>query len=259
MKKIGILYVGIGEYIRFWDGFYKSCEQYFCTDCEKHYYVVTDRKIADDEHVTVVSQDDLGWPGNVVFRYLFFLRIKEQLKDYDYLFFFNGNTRFKSVVTADEFLPTEAEGGLVGLTWQSGGAELGDTYPFERRETSAAYIPFGTKVVYLQSGLTGGLPSKYFQLLEECHRLTMEDFNRGIIPVAHDESIYNKYMQGKKFKLLDSTYGRPSQRDKQHTAKIVFQRKEDILGRSWLRHYKSRKHTNTWLRKLLRRLGLVSD
>lgn len=252
MKTIGILYVGIGEYIRLWDDFYATCNQFFCPGYGKHYYVVTDRTIPVNPDMTVFHQDDLGWPGNVVFRYLFFLRIKEQLKAHDYLFFFNGNTRFRETVTAEEFLPGNDEGGLVGLTWQTGGTALADTYPFERREESASCVPFGTEAVYLQSGITGGLTTQYLTLLEDCHQLTMEDFNRGIIPVSHDESVFNKYMLGKTFKLLDSTYGRPSQRDKQHSAKIVFQRKEDILGRSWLRHYKKRKHTDTWLRKLLR-------
>lgn len=258
MKKIGILYVGIGEYIRFWEGFYKSCEQYFCTDCDKHYYVVTDQQLELPERVTVIPQADLGWPGNTSFRFLFFLRAKDQLKHYDYLIMLNGNTRFKEPVTVDEVFPGKEDGGLVALTWKTK-EENPDDFPFERRAESAAFVPYGTKQLYVQGGFHGGFAADYLEALEECHRLTMADFNRGIIAVNHDESVINKYMQGKKFKLLDSTYGRPSQRDKQHTAKIVFQRKEDILGRSWLRHYKSRKHTNTWLRKLLRRLGLVSD
>lgn len=256
MKKIGILYVGIGAYIRLWDDFYTTCERYFCPSCQKHYFVVTDGEISPSANVTIVRQDNLGWPGNVVFRYLFFLRIKEQLKLFDYLFFFNGNTRFKTTVTAEEFLPTASEGGLVALTWHDA-SEDPDTFPFERRQKSASGVPFGTRQIYLQSGITGGLTQEYFTLLEECHRLTMLDFENGIIPVNHDESVYNKYMIGRKAKAFDSTYGCPSQRDKHHTAKIVFQRKEDILGRSWLRHYKGRSHTNTWLRKLLRFFGIV--
>ena len=87
--------------------------------------------------------------------------------------------------------------------------------------------------------------------------MTMIDFNNGIIPVWHDESIYNKYMLNRKSKLLMANYGCPSQRRKKHSAKIVFQRKEDVLGRSWLRHYKGLPHSDTWLRKLLRTMGLV--
>ena len=256
MKTIGILYVGIGAYIRFWDDFYTTCERFFCPNSQKHYYVVTDSAVEEKANVTTIHQDNLGWPGNVVFRYLFFLRIKDMLKEYDYLFFFNGNTRFRATISEEEFLPTEEEGGLISLTWKTG-TEDPDTYKFERRPESAAYIPYGTKGIYLQSGMTGGITKHYFELLQTCHDMTMTDFNNGIIPVWHDESIYNKYMINRKSKLLTSEYGRPLQRDKKHTAKIVFHRKEDILGRSWLRHYKGREHTNTWFRKLLHKIGLT--
>lgn len=256
MNNIGILYVGIGEYIRFWNDFYTSCEDKFCASSKKHYFIVTDSKKSFPSNVSVVHQDDLGWPGNVTFRYLFFLRIKDELEKYDYVFFFNSNTRFRQPVTEEEFLPTDKEGGLIALTWKEG-IEDTDKFGFERRPESAAYIPYGTKSLYLQSGITGGKPREYIKLLEECHQLTMTDVVNGITPVAHDESIYNKYMLNCKYKLLKSSYGLPSQWDNSDDAKIVFLKKEKVLGHTYLRVYKRRPHTNTILRKLMRKLGLV--
>ena len=258
MTKLGILYVGIGRYITFWADFYKTCEQYFCPQIPKRYYLVTDAVMEVPDNVTIVPQDDLGWPCNVVFRYLFFLRIKEQLCDFDYVFFFNGNTRFRTVITPDEFFPTESDGGLLALTWKDGTEDADEDYLFERRRQSEAYIPYGTRSLYLQSGITGGLTERYIAMLEECHRLTMADFGKGIVPRYQDESVYNRYMQGRKCKLVDSTYGRPEHRDKRHTAKIVFATKEKVLGRSYMRHFKKRGHSDTWLRKLLKKMGLIS-
>ena len=37
--KIGILYVGIGKYIRLWDKFYSSCESLFLPQYEKKYFI----------------------------------------------------------------------------------------------------------------------------------------------------------------------------------------------------------------------------
>jgi hypothetical protein len=51
--------------------------------------------------------------------------------------------------------------------------------------------------------------------------------------------------------------GKPANWSKPKNPKIILRRKEDVLGRSWLRNYKGREHTNTWLRKLLRKIGLV--
>lgn len=255
---IGIIYVGIGEYIRLWDDFYATCEKYFCTDCRKEYFLFSDSVPATAENVHIFHQDDLGWPGNVLFRYQFILRVKEQLKEFDFAFFFNGNTRFRAEIKESEFLPTIEDGGLVALTWQNGTENPDSEYGYERRPSSAAYVPFGTKDLYLQSGITGGLTEVYLKMVEDCHILTMADLCNGIVPCAHDESIYNKYMLGRQFKLLDSTYGRASQRDKNHSAKIIFKRKEDVLGRSYLRTLKKRPHTNTWFRRLLRKINLVN-
>ena len=82
----------------------------------------------------------------------------------------------------------------------------------------------------------------------------MTDFDKGIIPRYQDESVYNRYMLGRKCKLVDSTYGCPEHRDKKHTAKIVFATKEKVLGRSYIRNFKKRPHSDTWLRKLLRKV-----
>lgn len=256
MSKIGIIYIGIGEYIRLWDDFYTSCESQFCTTADKHYYIVTDSNRAFPDKVDVIHQDNLAWSCNVSFKFLFFLRLKQEIEKYDYVFTFNGNTRFKQVVTEDEVLPSDEEGGLVALTWKDD-VEDADNFGFERNKDSVAFIPFGTKAFYLQAGLIGGKPKEFIQLIEECHRLTMKDFCNGIIPISHDESIYNRYMLNRKFKLLSSTYGRPSQWDKKHTAKIIFLRKESVLGHNYLRKYKGRKHTNTWLIKVMRKIGLV--
>lgn len=253
MPKLCILYVGIGRYIALWDDFYDTCERYFCPDIPKHYYIVTDSLRQMPANVTVLHQDDLGWLCNVLFRYMFFLRIKEQLRQYDYVFFFNGNTRFRTTVTKEDFLPTEQEG-LVALTWKDGTEDADTDYNHERRDSSVAFIPYGVKDLYLQSGITGGRVEPYIRLLEECHAMTMKDFLNGIVPCSHDESIYNKYMLGMRCKMLSSEYGCPSQRDKNNTAKIIFLKKEKVLGRSYLRNFKKRPHTDTWLRRLLRKL-----
>ena len=258
MRNIAILYVGIGPYVRLWEDFYSSCEQFFLRDFKKHYYLVTDSKIEETSKVTIIHQDDLGWPGNVVFRYLFFLRIKDTLAKYDYAFFFNGNTRFMSEIMPEDVLPTKEDGGLIALTWKNGNEDADVDYRFERRPQSASFIPYGTTELYLQSGITGGLVNEYIELLDKCHELTMKDFANGIIPVVHDESVYNKYMLNRNKKILTSTYGLPSQWDRHHNAKIVFLKKEKVLGHNYLRNLKKRPHTETWLVKLLKKVRLMS-
>jgi len=253
--KVALLYIGIGRYVCFWEDFYKTCEQNFLPEAEKHYFFATDHVADVPQNVTLIYQEDLGWPCNTMFRFMFFLRVKEQLKGFDYIYFCNANTRFKEVITPEEIIPdNRGDEGLLMLTWQAPDGDP-ETFGFERRKESAACVPLGTKQPYYQGTLNGGTAEAFIGLLEGCHEIIMTDFKNGIVPSAHDESALNKYMIGRSCKLVDSVYGRPEHRDKDHTAKIVFADKGRVLGRSYLRHFKKRSHSNTCLRKLLRCLG----
>lgn len=255
--KVALLYIGVGKYFCFWEDFYKTCEQNFLPGIEKHYYFVTDQEAEVADNVTTIYQQDLGWPCNTMYRFMFFLRKKEELKAYDYMFFCNANTRFVQTITPEEILPMKPEdGGLLMLTWQAFDADP-ETFGFERRAESAACVPYGTKQIYYQGTLNGGTGEEFIKLLEGCHNIVDTDFRNGYVPVAHDESALNAYMMGRKCKLVDSTYGRPEHRDKKHTAKIVFCDKDKVLGHAYLRNFKQRPHNpNTILRKLLRLIGL---
>ncbi len=251
--KVALLYIGIGKYSCFWDGFYSSCEQNFLPDAEKHYFFVTDKERPAQSNVTLIYQEDLSWPCNVLMKYMFFLRVKEQLRNFDYIYLFNGNSYFKQVITPEEILPTEKEGGLTMLTWQPKDGNP-DTFPFERREVSAAYVPFGTRQPYYQAGLMGGIASNYIKLLEACNELIQADFKKGIVPVWHDESVLNRYMIKRKCKLLESEYGRPEQRDKKKDAKIIFIDKDKVLGRTFMKRYKNKAPSRNRLTKQIKKL-----
>ena len=62
--KIGILYVGIGKYIRLWDKFYSSCESLFLPQYEKKYFIFTDYPLKSSTNVQVSFQEDLGTKKN---------------------------------------------------------------------------------------------------------------------------------------------------------------------------------------------------
>ena len=100
--KIAIIYIGIGRYTVFWDEFYKSCEKNFIRNAQKHYFYFTDSKeYKSDDKITIIPQENLGWPLVTCLRYKFINTIKDSLKNYDYIFFFNGNYEVYSKVTAE--------------------------------------------------------------------------------------------------------------------------------------------------------------
>lgn len=112
--KVAVLYIGTGKYTIFWDEFFKSCEKYFVKDMQKHYFFFTDSKeFKSGEKITIIPQENLGWPLITCLRYKILNKIKEELKNYDYAFFFNGNMEFVKEVTKEEFLPAEKDGYIV--------------------------------------------------------------------------------------------------------------------------------------------------
>ena len=250
--KVGILYIGIGRYACFWPEFYKSCEQHLLTKAEKHYYVFTDKdEITPSEQVSVFHQDDMGWPCNSLLRFKMFKRIKEQLKGNDYLFFFNSNAQIVQPVTAADILPGEED--YSALCIETDVEKISN----ESRPGSAVYIPKGATTTYFSGALNGGKCQAYLQLIDECEQLVETDLSNGIMPVWHDESVLNKFLFGKHTKVMYRDMGKPANWSEPKNAKIILRRKEDVLGRGWLRNYKGREHTNTWFRKLLRKLGFL--
>lgn len=251
--KIGILYIGIGRYACFWPEFYKSSEQNFVAEAEKHYYVFTDKdEIQPQERVEVFHQDDMGWPCNSLMRFKMFHRIKERLQDNDYLFFFNSNAKFLAPVQAQDILPLDEDFSALCIE------DNPEKMSFESRTASAAYVPRSEAKYYFSGALNGGKRDAYLQLIEACDQIVDTDLRNGLMPLWHDESVLNGFLFGKRVKVMYRNMGKPANWSEPKDAKIILRRKEDVLGRSWLRNYKGREHTNTWLRKLLRMMGLVS-
>lgn len=252
--RIGILYIGVGRYSCFWPKFFESCERLLVAEAEKHYYVFTDKEqdIPRHERVSVFHQDDMGWPCNSLLRFKMFCRISQQLEADDYLFFFNSNAQVVRPVGAADILPGDGED-FSALCLSTDTESMG----LEYRPESAAYVRRGSAPYYFSGALNGGRCRSYLELVGECNRLVDRDLAAGIMPVWHDESVLNRFLVGKRVKVMYRDMGKPENWREPRGAKIILRRKESVLGNGWLRRYKGRGHTNTWLRKLLRRLGIV--
>jgi hypothetical protein len=208
MKKIAILYIGTGRYTIFWKDFFETCEKNFIPDSEKHYFFFTDsEEYKSDEKVTIVPQENLGWPLITCLRYKILKKVKEDLKNYDYAFFFNGNMKFIHKISAEEFLPTEDDGYIVApLHSVNKRAKSNYEFNYERNPKSKAYIPYGEGKKYYHAGVLGGRVKEFLELLDDCEQMMDEDLRNNIIPKFHDESIFNKYILNRKYKELSNYY-----------------------------------------------------
>ena len=250
------MYIGIGRYACFWPDFYKSCEELLVPEMEKHYYVFTDHKeqiVPRSGRVSVVHQDDMGWPCNSLLRFKMFSRIKDQLANNDYLFFFNSNAKVVTPIAVQDILPQEED--FAALCIETDVEKMAH----ETRPESAAYVTKGEARYYFSGALNGGKCEAYLQLIEACDIIVDTDLRNGVMPVWHDESVINRFLADKAVKVMYRDMGKPANWKEPRNAKIFLRRKEDVLGRNWLRNYKGRKHTNTWFRKLLRKIGIVKN
>lgn len=207
--KIGVLYICTGKYIRFWDEFYRTAEQHLLPEANKHYFVFTDGDFAEQNNanVTKVYQKNLGWPDNTLRRFHMFLGIEERLEQFDYLYFFNANCRFKKTI-GTEFLP-KASDQLLVVQHPGQIDKPANQLPYERNPRSRAYIPFGTGKYYVCGGINGGQAKTFLRFARDARQAIDEDFRDGIVATWHDESHLNRYILKHPYTLLHAGYCYP--------------------------------------------------
>ena len=192
--KVAILNISIGSYVVFWEGFYKSAEQYFLPGCEKHYFVYTDKKnlyASNSSNITILYQEDMGWPFNTMKRFAMFKRCERELTKFDYVFFVNGNAEFKQVIN-ESFINYKKD--LITIVHPGMSNTKIDKVPYERREESNAFVKTGKGNYYVQGAFIGGKSDAFIKMIDELDILIEEDLKNGIIAVWHDESFLNKYI-----------------------------------------------------------------
>ena len=195
-KKIAILYISTGKYIKFWDGFYQAMEKYFLPRHEKTYFLFTDHDdLAVPKNVVKVHQDQLPWPYITFKRFHFFDGVKDKLKEFDYIYFLNG-TMMPVAEINEEIFPTKEQEIMVTL---HPGYFRGDQkyLPYDRNPRSKAYIAHGDGKYYFMGGFNGGTSEGFLKLIERLMNWTDIDLLNKVMPAWHDESMLNRYVLSK--------------------------------------------------------------
>jgi len=229
--KIGILYIAIGPYEKFWSEFHSSCERLFLTGIPKKYFIFTDSmNIQPNENISVVPVVDQGWPRNTLNRFEFFDSISNQLSDTDYCFFFNANTQFLKTILSEEVIPNANHEYLVNLSFHTFLSNPKASWPYDRNPASTACMTLDEGYRYYQGGLYGGRTSEFRTMNAQLLQNARQDDANGVIARHNDESHLNKYLADRHPLCLSTQYGRPEEWLEPTNPSIIFRRKEATLG-----------------------------
>jgi hypothetical protein len=232
--KIAILYICTGNYNIFWENFYKSSEQYFLTQHAKEYFVFTDKDIFPvNERIHLIHQEKLGWPFDTLMRFKMFSSIKDNLQNFDYIFFLNANMLFLKPIH-DDILPNSKEK-LLMLNHPGFFNKNREEYTYDRNPESIAYIHKDQGEYYFMGSFNGGCKDAYLDLICELEKNVDIDLKKEIIALWHDESHLNKYMLNRNAKILSPAYGYPEGWNLPFEQKIVILDKSKLGGHDYLR------------------------
>jgi hypothetical protein len=237
---IGILYICTGNYTIFWKDFYSSMERNFITDSEKHYFVFTDANTIDfaseNPRITLIHQENLGWPYNTLMRFHMFLTIQETLADMDYLFFFNANLLIREPISAEAFLPHPPQT-LVAVVHPGFYNKKRKKFTYDTNPLSTAYIPTDQGSHYFAGGLNGGTTESFLKAMRVMRDNIDTDKKKGIIARWHDESHWNRYLIDRAdVKILPPSYLYPEGWKLPMEASIIVRDKNNYGGHALLRN-----------------------
>lgn len=222
-KSIGILYICTGPYVLFWKDFYELFEKNFLPSYEKRYYVFTDAEeifAENNLNVKKIAIEPMPWPLITLFRFSTFLKIEDELNKCDYLMFSNANMICNEIITPEEFLPRKNE--VLSVTSHPGyyGKSVIE-FPYERRKSSTAYIPWNCGKNYVIGAMFCGTSDAFIKMSKTLKHNIEEDLKKNIIAKWHDESQLNRYIVNKPdVRILEPMYCYPCGMEVSYPKKI---------------------------------------
>lgn len=269
-NSIAVMYIATGRYIDFWDGFYENMEKYFLPDIPKTYFLFTDAKDKNfPGNVEVVEQEQLKWPMITLKRFHFFNSIKNKLKDFDYIYFVNGNMRPQKLI-GKEILPTDEQKMVFTVHPLYKDIQNKSLFRYDRNKMSSAYIDNIDGDEYIMGGFFGGRKDDFLKMSEILQNNIDKDLENNIIALWHDESHINRYLvdlkyQNKKPLILPANFTWPEDEKLQKIYPFLQENKEPNMiildkdkfgGKDYLRASGWKYELKRWFDSELKKINL---
>ncbi|KAM3915627.1 histo-blood group ABO system transferase 2-like [Leptodactylus fuscus] len=209
--RIGLFVFAVKKYIRFLQLFLETAERYFMVGHKVTYYVFTDKvdevvkpKMADGRILQIHNVvADKRWQ-DVSMRRMEVLTVytkKHMPNEIDYLVCADVDMVFT------DHVGVEILGDLVAAIHPGFFLSDRESFTYEDRPISAAYIPQGEGDFYYAGALYGGKLDEIYKLSTTCQNGIIEDKKKNIEALWQEESHLNRYLvYNKPTKLLSPEY-----------------------------------------------------
>lgn len=208
---IGILVIATNKYIKFLNPLVDSINKYFLKEHNKTIFCFTDiMEHIVSNNVVKIYQQHMPWPFTTLKRYEIFYNNKNEYKDIDILYYMDVDMLINDYI-GDEFLPDDKN--LIAVIHPGYRRDL--LQSFERFPYSTACVFGNDEYIYHCGGIQGGKINNYLDVCDILSKNIIDDLNRGIIAIWHDESHWNKYLisNPNSYKELDCDYCYPENWD----------------------------------------------
>lgn len=201
----------LGKYTRFLKDFLESAEKHYFIGFRVHYYLFTDQpeavpevKMGENHSLTVRKVPSLDrWQDISMGRMKILEKLiaNELMHEANYIFCLDVDTKFYGR------WGSETLGRLVGVIHPWFFDYPRDSFTYERRQESKAFIPSGEGDYYYTAAAFGGTLEEIHHLTKTCREQLNVDHENSIEAVWHEESHLNKYfLYNKPTKLLSPEY-----------------------------------------------------
>jgi len=187
MSSISLCVIATGKYTQFLPKLFASADKYFLDSYDVRYKIFTDAGCHDAKPKRpyhFFAAEHLCWPLPTLLRFHRISRIAST----DFIFYIDADMEFVRPV-GDEIL-----GDLVAVQHPGFFGKPRYEFTYETNPRSRAYIPAHEGTHYFAGGFQGGSREHYGKAMAWMRDAINEDLRNHVIPVWHDESVYNRYL-----------------------------------------------------------------
>ena len=187
---IAFLLIATNKYVSFLQQFINSADEFAFKNHNVTYCIFTNNQIPIQSKNSIKYFTILGekWPAPTLKRYNYFTEQKNNLLNYDYLYYSDVDMKFV------DFIGDEVFSSLVATIHPGYYLNNNLQFTYDRNPNCMAYIPFGSGINYFAGGFNGGKSENFLNMAETISDWQKEDESKNIIPLWHDESYMNKYL-----------------------------------------------------------------